>query len=146
MSPRAAWPLQRLHYLAYDYTGGKADWLAGGLPTERQPGGKPRALEAAERNPPTCRPDETLGVVAARAGPVSVVVLNDAGVVLGLLTHDELPGHPAATAEETMQPGPPTVRAQEPLEPLLDRMRKHNRTEIIVTTPEGALLGVVAPG
>ena len=144
MSPRAAWRLERLHYLAYDYTAGKADWLAAGLPTERRPGGEPRALDAAERNPPTCRPDETLGAVAARIGPVSVVVLKEAGVVLGLLTHEELRGDPAATAERAMQPGPATVRAHEPLQPLLDRMRDHNLAEIIVTTPEGTLLGVLA--
>jgi CBS domain-containing protein len=145
MSPRAAWRLERLHYLAYDYTAGKADWLAAGLPTERRPGREPRALDAADRNPSTCRPDETLGVVAARTGPVSVVVSNDARVVLGLLTRDELQGDPAAIAEEAMQPGPPTVRAHEPLQPLLERMRQRNGAEIIVTTPEGTLLGVLAP-
>jgi CBS-domain-containing membrane protein len=42
-----------------------------------------------------------------------------------------------------MQPGPTTVRAHEPLEPLLSRMSTENVHEMIVTTPEGVLLGVV---
>ena len=42
-----------------------------------------------------------------------------------------------------MQPGPTTVRANEPLEPLLDRMGERNVAEVLVTTPDGRLLGVV---
>ncbi len=147
MSPRAAWRLDQLGFTqVYDYVAGKADWLAAGLPTERQPGGETRALEVADRNPPTCRPEETLGVVAARTVRARVVVLNDAGVVLGLLTDDELRGDPETTVEQVMQPGPATVRAHEPREAILNRMREHNLAEIIVTTPEGTLLGVLAPG
>lgn len=42
-----------------------------------------------------------------------------------------------------MHPGPTTVRGHELLSPLLERMHDRNVTEIIVTTPEGRLLGVV---
>jgi hypothetical protein len=35
------------------------------------------------------------------------------------------------------------VRANEPLEPLVERMRDKNVSTMIVTTPEGRLLGVV---
>jgi rhodanese-related sulfurtransferase len=144
MSPRAAWRLERLGFEVYDYTAGKADWLAAGLPSERQPGGEARALESADRDPATCQPDETIGVVAARRRPV-VVVLNDACVVLGLLTDHELQGDPSATVESAMQPGPRTVRAHEPLAPLLERMAKRNVDVVLVTTPEGTLLGVLRP-
>jgi CBS domain-containing protein len=143
MSPRAAWRLERLGYVSYDYPAGKADWLAAGLPTVRPPGGESRALDAADRKPSTCGPEEPLGAVAARTGLATVVVVTDTGVVLGLLTDDELHGDPAASAESSMQPGPTTVRAHEPLEPLLERMRKRNVDVVIITTPEGTLLGVL---
>ena len=42
-----------------------------------------------------------------------------------------------------MEPGPVTVRANEPLEPLLQRMASRGVTENVVTTPDGRLLGVV---
>jgi CBS domain-containing protein len=42
-----------------------------------------------------------------------------------------------------MDVGPVTVRANEPLEPLLERMASHGVAEMVVTTPEGRLLGVV---
>jgi CBS domain-containing protein len=44
---------------------------------------------------------------------------------------------------ELMDPGPVTVRAHEPYGPLLERMARRHVDEIIVTTPEGELLGVV---
>jgi CBS domain-containing protein len=145
MSPRAAWRLERLGFVAYDYTGGKADWLASGLPTVRQPGGAPRALDAADRDPPTCRPDESVGIVAARASVGPVVVVTDTRVVLGLLADEELRAAPDAVAEDSMRPGPTTVRAHEPLAPLLERMEKRPAGVILVTTPEGILLGVLRP-
>jgi CBS domain-containing protein len=42
-----------------------------------------------------------------------------------------------------MQPGPTTVRANEVLDPLLARMAKRSVAEMLVTTPEGRLLGIV---
>lgn len=42
-----------------------------------------------------------------------------------------------------MEPGPATVRAHEPLAPLLERMGHRGVDEGIVTTPEGELLGVI---
>jgi CBS domain-containing protein len=143
MSPRAAWRLERLGYVTYDYTAGKADWLAAGLPSIREPGGEPRALEAADPNPATCRPDDTLGDVAARDELEPVIVVTDTGVVLGLLTEDERRGAPSEIVEHVMRPGPTTVRAHEPLNPLLDRMRAHRVDLVLVTTPEGNLLGVI---
>jgi CBS domain-containing protein len=143
MSPRAAWRLERLGFVTYDYTGGKADWLAAGLPTIRPPGGESRALDAADRKPATCQPDETVGLVAARADLGPVIVVTDTGVVLGLLTDEEFHDDPAANVEDSMRPAPTTVRAHEPLEPLHERMQKRNGEIVLVTTPEGVLLGAL---
>ena len=138
MSPRAAWRLERFGFQVFDYAAGKVDWLAAGLPTVRSEPAPARALDVADRNPHTCGPDTPIGDL----GPDSVVVVNDQGIVLGRVRADDR-HNPAATAETTMEPGPPTVRAHEPLEDLLRRMHTRHVPEMIVSTPEGRLLGVV---
>lgn len=67
--------------------------------------------------------------------------VNDDGIVLGRVParRDETEGR---TAEEIMRPGP-TVRANQPLDPLLERMGARSIAEMVVTSPEGRLLGVV---
>jgi CBS domain-containing protein len=72
-----------------------------------------------------------------------VVVVNEEGIVLGRVGPAELRGRGDAVVESVMQPGPSTVRGHEPLDALIDRMTKANVTEMIVSTPEGRLLGVV---
>ena len=42
-----------------------------------------------------------------------------------------------------MEAGPSTVRADTKLEKLVERMRRHDLRAMVVTTPEGRLLGVV---
>jgi rhodanese-related sulfurtransferase len=124
MSPRAAWRLERLGFgPVYDYAAGKVDWMAAGLPTVRADTSERRALDAADRDPPACRPDGRLADVAG-TGARNVVVANDRGIVLGRLN-------------------PATVRAHEPLAPLLERMARRGVAEVIVTTPQGELLGVI---
>lgn len=141
MSPRAAWRLERLGYgPVYDYVAGKVDWMAAGLPTVRADPSELRALDVADRQPPTCGP--TTPVTALPPG-LSIVVVNDAGIVLGRVPADRRPA--SGTAEQIMHPGPTTVRANEPLHLLRGRMRDRNVSEMLVTTPDGHLLGVVRP-
>jgi CBS domain-containing protein len=110
--------------------------LAAGLPTVRPGPGERRALDDADREPSTCAPATP---VSELAGPALVV--GPGGVVLGRVQPD---GHPPdVPAEDVMTPGPATVRANEPLDEFLRRMERRNVAEIIVTTPEGRLLGVV---
>jgi CBS domain-containing protein len=123
----------------YDYATGKADWLAAGLPTVRGQPPERRALEQADRDPPTCAPDTPVGRLELDSG--SRLVVDEHGVVLGRVRPGDHP--PTATAEDVMEPGPATVRASEPLDPLLDRMRERSVPEMVVTTPEGRLLGVI---
>src|SRR5437763_17122377 len=105
MSPRAAWRLERLGFdPVYDYTAGKVDWIAAGWPTEGVTGGERRALEAADRDPPTCAPTVRAGDLTG-AGP-TVIVVNDLGVVLGRVDTTATAAEPDATAEDIMQPGP----------------------------------------
>ncbi len=145
MSPRAAWRLQRLGYgPVYDYAPGKIDWMAAGLPTVRADASARRALDAADRTPPTCAPDVTIDGLTDHRSAAAVIVINAEGVVLGRLRADTAATADAGTpVEDVMEPGPATVRAHEPLTPLLERMAERNVDEIIVSTPEGQLLGVI---
>ena len=146
MSPRAAWRLESLGYgPVYDYAAGKVDWLAAGLPTIRADASERRALDSADRHPPTCRPDELVRDVTARHPGTSVLVINEQRIVLGRYRPERNPADASRRVADVLEPGPTTVRAHEPLAPLLDRMARRNVQEIIVTTPEGELLGLVRP-
>jgi rhodanese-related sulfurtransferase len=143
MSPRAAWRLERLGLNpVYVFEAGKVDWMAAGLPTVRADTSERRALDAADRAPPTCRPDDRVGTIAGTQAR-SLVVTNDHRIVLGRVHPSRLDAADATPVEEVMEPGPTTVRAHEPLAPLLDRMARRGVDEVIVTTPQGELLGVL---
>jgi rhodanese-related sulfurtransferase len=143
MSPRAAWRLERLGFgPVYDYAAGKVDWMAAGLPTVRADTSERRALDAADRDPPTCRPDDRLADVPDMQAR-SVVVVNDRGIVLGRVNPARVEAADSTPVEDVMEPGPATVRAHEPLARLLERMGHRGVAEVIVTTPRGELLGVL---
>jgi CBS domain-containing protein len=144
MSPRAAWRLEGLGYgPVYDYAAGKVDWMAAGLSTIRADASERRALDGADRNPATCRPDDLVSDVASRHPGRNVVVVNERGVVLGRCRAGDAPADGSRRVAEVMEPGPTTVRAHEPLAPLLERMARRGVHEMLVTTPEGELLGIV---
>ena len=80
----------------------------------------------------------------ARRDRGPVVVITDTSVVLGVLTDAELTGDPTQAAEVATRPGPATVRADELLEPLTRRGCVTAKVDaVLVTTPEGTLLGVI---
>jgi CBS domain-containing protein len=147
MSPRAAWRLEQLGFNeVYDYVAGKADWLAAGLPTEGPGSATPRPGGLARRRIATCRPDETVAVARARVRSSEwnrCVVLNDEHVVLGLLHEDALTRADQITAEAAMRIGPTTIRAHEDIPALLRRMHARQVASIVVTDPDGRLLGVL---
>ena len=70
------------------------------------------------------------------------VVTNDERVVLGRLRLPTLEAHPEASVEEVMA-GHTTTRPDDPLEALTDRLRNAGARSILVTTPEGKLVGVL---
>ena len=147
MSPRAAWRLERLGYTVYDYTAGKVDWLAAGLDTVRAEPPPPRAIDAIVRDVRTCLPDTPIpeldGVRDERM-PFCVVV-NEHHIALGRIRAADLDrARAGARAEEVMEPGPATIRADADLEPTRERLRRRRAPDILVTTPEGELLGVLA--
>jgi CBS domain-containing protein len=144
MSPRAAWRLESLGFTEVDdYSGGKANWGAFGLPLEGTLG--PRAGEHVRTDVPTCSPQERLQEVRARLRASewdTCLVVNEHQVVLGRLGRRALAREDDVTAEEAMSAGPSTVRPNVTVEAMLERMRRQNLSTVVVTRLDGVLLGL----
>ncbi len=147
MSPRAAARLETLGFTqVFDYAAGKADWTSSGLPTEGTLAEQPRAGDIAQRDTPTCGLANRLGDARDRtqdADQIVCIVVDDRGVVLGRLRGNALREDPEATVESVMEDGPTTIRADASLEEITERMRKRGVGSILVTDPEGRLLGIL---
>src|SRR5262249_30759252 len=112
MSPRAAWRLEAAGFSpVYDYAAGKADWLAADLPvdgTARLAGMfTRRGVATVGVGTPVA---EALRLLEAQGfGPV--LVLNEAGVVMGAAYRDRLTSAAVeAAVESVMRFGVSTVR------------------------------------
>ena len=147
MSPRAAWRLESLGFnQVYDYTDGKLDWLAAGLPTEGTNASAPRAGDVARRDVATCGPNEGIGEVRQRvsvAGWNACVVVNDERVVFGLLRAEELAKGSNEPVDVVMRPGPSTFRPHVPIEEMAHYMRHHDLASSPITTSDGRLVGLL---
>ena len=147
MSPRAAWRLESLGFTkVYDYVGGKSDWIAAGLPVEGEQANVPRAIDVLKRDVPTCRPSDLIGDVSAQVEAARddvCIVTNDDGIVLGRLRRRALSSDRGRAVHEVMESGPTTTRADAWLEGLVPRLHSADVRSMLITTPEGRLLGVV---
>jgi CBS domain-containing protein len=70
-------------------------------------------------------------------------VLSERGVVLGRLGRDAIRGRLDVSAEDAMALGPSTIRPSARLSEMVERMRKHNLTNLPVTTSDGRLVGLL---
>jgi CBS domain-containing protein len=147
MSPRAAWRLESLGFAqVYHYAVGEADWLAFGLPSEGRDADKPRVVQIVRRDVPTCSLRERVGEARERvqaSGWDECLVVNDERVVLGRLRGAALAAPAETIVEAVMESGPSTIRPDETLAKLLPRMRGKRVETMVVTTPDGRLVGVV---
>ena len=147
MSPRAACRLIQLGFApVYDYTLGKVDWIAAGLPTVRAGQPSRRVIDVVRRDVPTCAPGTPAGVALQQAlsrGWDRCVVVAGQGTVVGILRVARIGATEQAPAAEVMQPGPTTVRAHEDLDVIRQRMNQRHVAQLLVTTPDGILVGVV---
>jgi rhodanese-related sulfurtransferase len=144
LSARAASLMASLGFTdVYDYTASKVAWFAAGLPAE---GSKPDSSRAGVicRPVPTAGPDELVGELAARFEDSNVVAVVTAGdVVLGLVRSEVLGLPPDTPVARAMQPGPVSVRPSITAAELADSMAKDHRDQVLVTTLDGHLLGIV---
>ena len=147
MSPRAAWRLEALGFSrVYDYVAGKKDWGSYGLPREGTNVPERAAGDVAHRDVPTCTLADRLADVRKRvraAGWDTCIVVNDERVVLGRLGRKAVAADDDQSVEESMTPGPTTVRPSIGVEALLERLRDRNLSSYVVTTPDGRLVGLV---
>jgi rhodanese-related sulfurtransferase len=141
LSARGAALLEQFGFAeVYDYTGSKVEWLACGLPVEGTKRAEDRAGALADPAVPTCGPDTPCREALAGDHPV-VVVVDDEQVVLGTIRATaadlDVPAHQA------MAPGPPTVRPSIDRWQLAESMDQNSEDEILVTTLDGRLVGLV---
>ena len=127
----------------HDYAAGKTDWIAADLPfegTARLAGLFTRrgVATAAERTPA----GEALHRLDTQGfGPV--LVLNQAGVVMGAAYRNALSAAPAdAETGTVMRFGVSTVRPSEDAAALAHRMGHAEVTRVVVTRPDGTLVGL----
>jgi CBS domain-containing protein len=144
MSPRAAWRLEAAGFdPVYDYVAGKADWLAADLPfegTARLAGMFTRREVATVGVGATAT--EALALLEAH-GFGSVLVLNEAGVVMGAAYRNRLvSADREASVESVMRFGVSTVRPSEDAAALAHRMGHAEVTREVVTRSDGTLVGL----
>jgi rhodanese-related sulfurtransferase len=147
-SARAVWRLSSLGFTqVFRYTGGKADWLANGLPVEGSQAQNTLAADLADLDVPTCQRNERVGDVKARLQPEGwdiCVVVNDQLVVLGLLRPSDLQkADPSWPAEETMDRDPLAVRLDSSPQDAYELMQSNRNDFLLVTFPDGKLFGVL---
>lgn len=147
MSPRAACRLEGLGFSkVYDYVGGIADWKGAGLLIEGSAARRETAADATRSDLVVCRAGERLSDVRSHGvteGLEITAVIDCDGVVIGRLQPSALDGPEDQLVEEAMEPGPATVRPDGLLQPLVDRMESRNTPHVLVTTPEGHLMGIL---
>jgi CBS domain-containing protein len=144
MSPRAAWRLEASGFgPVYDYGEGKADWLAADLPFE----GTAKLAGMFTRRDVATVGEHTPAAEALRLldaqgfGPVLTV--NPAGVVMGAAYREGLESASGeAEAGTVMRFGVSTVRSSEDAAELAHQMSHNAVTRVVVTRPDGTLIGL----
>lgn len=125
---------------------GIADWKAAGLTVEGLGDESQHVADATRSDVATCRPEEhvfTIRSRAAVAGRRVCVVVDCDGVVVGQIRPPALDEHDEVEVQAVMEPGPSTVRPDELLQPLVERMTRRGSPHVLVTTPQGELIGIL---
>ena len=64
-------------------------------------------------------------------------------MAIGRIRSAGFDANPDRLAVDVMEPGPSTVRPDQPLQPLVKRMRQRDAPHVLVTTPQGKLFGIL---
>ena len=148
MSPRAAARLATLGFTrVYDYAEGKVDWLAHGLPAEGARAELPTAGSLAREDAATCALESS---IAAARGAIAdspygfALVLSADEVLLGRVRRSALDGLAESyPIEPIIEPGPSTIRPHLTLDEVRQRLSGSGVHNLLVTRPDGTLVGVV---
>jgi Mg/Co/Ni transporter MgtE len=127
----------------YDYTAGKADWIAMGQPTVWRDA-LPRIESVARKDVPVCAPHESLQSVRGKL-PKDwnvCVVLDAEGIVLGLtdFSRDVEKGE---LISDIMLPAPLTFRPGQPVKETCEALKARNVQTALVTKSTGEFIGVL---
>ncbi len=135
---------------------GKVDWFAAGLPGEGEAAGLTRVGALVDADVPTCVMDDRVGEVRGRLGPDDLCLVvnhdnddNDGRVVLGFVQGEDLGPEAGAgpgderPVSEVMQEGPSTLRPNVPAAMLAGQLEDGSFPWLVVTTPEGKLVGIL---
>jgi arabinose-5-phosphate isomerase len=104
------------------------------------------AIGIAHDDIPRCAPTDSISKVATALESASwdvCAVVNDAGVLLGSVAQKKLKKEGAETVSDVMHEGPQTVRADEEIPSLAERMDELKLDRVFVTDPDGRLFGMV---
>lgn len=147
MSPRAACRLMDLGFEnVFDYELGIADWKGAGLPIEGDGDRRLTAADAMSTDIPTCIAAETIGEVRTRIAGTQwddCLVTDCDDLVVGRLRSKHMELAPASVIRDVMEVGPTSVRADEDLAALAERMDRRPTPLVVVATAQGELLGIV---
>jgi Mg/Co/Ni transporter MgtE len=148
LSPRAACRLATLGFTrVYDYTPGKVDWLAHGLPGEGMRADEPTAGSLARHDVATSPLDAATGDVrrAIADSPYGyALVLSPGGVVLARVRKSALDSLSDVDPIDTvLEPRPQTIRPHLTEAKLEERFGAYGLRTLVVTRPDGTLIGVV---
>jgi CBS domain-containing protein len=130
----------------YDYVLGKVDWLARMQPVEGERAEEKRVGHFAQADVVTCALADDAVEVGERieASPYGfALVIAEGGTILGRLRRSAIREAGSGTAEELMDPGPSTVRPDQDVGELREKLDAKDLKTAIVSTPEGKLIGVV---
>ena len=106
----------------------------------------PKASDVARRDVPTCRLSERVGEVHRRteeAGWNVCLVVNEKKVLLGRLRGKAWEADPDAVVEEVMEDGPTTFRPDKFLKSLIERLFEKKVGTVVITNPDGVLIGLL---
>jgi CBS domain-containing protein len=101
-------------------------------------------MDRMQAEVPTCPLDEPVGQAGTRMeqrGYHVCPVVNENGIVLGVISKRDWDTDPTASAEQLMDSAPTTLRPSDSLEKAEQTIEKSDRGAVLVTDSDGKLLG-----
>jgi len=145
LSPRAAARLESLGFTdVADFVAGRAAWTADGRPTQGEIADRDRILPRVRQDVPRCPPDATLAVARSAIGEWELCcVVDDDGVLLGIVRSDALVGPGELPLRDLVVTGPGTVRPDARVTEMAEQLDRDRLDHVLVTSFSGRLIGLL---